>query len=189
MLGLYSGCAPLGFFAGFAVAGALPVSQAHWYFWIASALSFVTLVTAFLSVPSDRIDRRRKLALKMDWVGSLLITSGLILVAYSLSVEPYANHMQTHKSGFAFPIVIGPLVSGFACLAAAFWYEGWCAACPLLPFEFFRPKGVKPFALACLCFYASYGVWLYNSAEYFQSPNGITRAGGTGLSGVTLALW
>ena len=186
VMGLYSGCAPLGFFAGFLVAGALPDEKPQWYLWIASALSFITFITAFLSVPSDRTDRR-KLGLKMDWIGSFLIMSGLILVSYALAVEPYANQFEVKKPGFAFPIVIGPFASGIVCLATAYWYEGWCATCPLLPFDFFKPKSVKPFSLACLCFYASYGVWLYNSAQYFERPD--TTSSGNVLPGMTLALW
>lgn len=186
-MGLYSGCAPLGFFAGFLVAGALPTNKPEWYFWIAAALAGTTFITAFLSVPSDRTDRR-KLGLKMDWIGSFLIMSGLILVSYALAVEPFANQFDREKNGFAFPIVSGPFATGIACLVVAFWYEGWCATCPLLPFDFFKPRSVKSFSLACLCFYASYGVWLYNSAQYFQSP-GSTGEGSDGPTGMTLALW
>ena len=188
VLGLYSGCAPLGFFAGFLVAGALPAEKAQWYWFVAAGLSLLTLITAFLSVPSDRTDRR-KLGLKMDWIGSFLIMSGLILVSYALSVEPYANQFKTNKPGFAFPIVIGPFASGIACLAVAFWYEGWIATCPLLPFDFFKPKSVKAFSFACMCFYASYGVWLYNSAQFFQILTIIAGSGIEPLSGMTLAVW
>lgn len=179
VLGLYAGCAPLGFFAGFLTAGALPENAPGWYFWIAAALSFITVITAYLTVPHDRTDRE-VLDLKMDWAGSFLITGGLILVAYALAVEPYAE-------GWSSPFVLGPLISGIGCLAVAFWVEGWVATCPLIPFDFFKPKSTKAFSLACLCFYASYGVWLYESAQFFQSPS----ATGTphGIQGVTLALW
>lgn len=178
VLGLYAGCAPLGFFAGFLAAGALPVDAPGWYFWIAAALSFITVITAYLTVPHDRTDRQ-VLDLKMDWAGAFLITDGLILVAYALAVEPYAD-------GWSSRLVLGPLVSGIASLCVAFWVEGWVAACPLMPFDFFKPKSTKAFSLACLCFYASYGVWLYESAQFFQSPS----ATGTpnGIQGVTLAL-
>jgi MFS family permease len=164
VLGLYGACAPLGFFAGFLAGGALPADESRWYFWIASALAFVTTVTAYLSVPHDKTDRKR-LNLKMDWLGAFLITSGLILVTYALSVQPYANAGDLTRNGFTFVIVYAPLSSGAACLAIAFWVEGWYASCPLLPFEFFKPQGVKPFSIACLFFYGSFGVWLYNSAE------------------------
>jgi MFS family permease len=164
VLGLYGACAPLGFFAGFLAGGALPEDESKWYFWIASALAFITTVTAYMSVPHDKTDRKR-LNLKMDWLGAFLITSGLILLTYALSVQPYANVGDLTRNGFTFVIVYAPLSSGAACIAVAFWVEGWYASCPLLPFEFFKPQGVKAFSVACLFFYGSFGVWLYNSAE------------------------
>ncbi|TKA33607.1 hypothetical protein B0A50_00443 [Salinomyces thailandicus] len=186
VIGLYSGCAPIGFFAGFLVAGALPDDKTYYFFWIAAVLSFVTLIGAYVSVPKDHTDRK-KMDLKMDWLGSFLITAGLLLLAYSLAVEPYANQYQPERSGFSFPIVWAPFCSGVVALGLAVWVEGWVAKCPLLPFDFFEPKSVKAFCLAGLCFYASYGVWLYISAEFFQSSTGTTDPGD--LSGIDLAIW
>ncbi|KAK5121400.1 hypothetical protein LTR85_005232 [Meristemomyces frigidus] len=185
VLGLYSGCAPLGFFAGFLTAGALPKGKYEWYFWIASALSAITAVTAFLTVPHDQTERK-KLGLKMDWLGSCWITAGQILVAYALAVEPYGNIYDPKRSGFSYPNVYGPFCAGIVCLVVAIWVEGWLATCPLLPFDFFRPRSVKAFCIAGLCFYASYGVWLYNSTD-FESPTGVT--GRDGISGIQLAIW
>lgn len=186
VIGLYAGCAPLGFFGGFLVAGALPDGAQGWYFWIAAILAFTTAVTAYLTVPHDRTDRKQ-LGLKMDWSGAFLITAGLILLAYALAVEPYANASDPSRSGWSFPMVIAPLVVSVACLGTAFWVEGWIAKCPLLPFDFFKPKDVKSFSLMSLCFYATYGVWLYESAQFFQNAH----ATGTenGIDGVTLAAW
>ena len=164
VLGLYGACAPLGFYTGFLTGGALPAVESRWYFWTASALAFITAVTAYLSVPHDRIDRKC-LKLKMDWLGAFLITSGLILVTYALAVQPYANVNNPEINGFAFRIVWVPLCCGTLCLAIAFWVEGWYASCPMLPFKFFRPQGVKALCFACLFFYGSFGVWLYISAE------------------------
>lgn len=185
VLGLYSGCAPVGFFAGFLVAGALPDSAPGWYFWIAAALSFITAITAYCTVPQDLTDRE-EMNLKMDWLGAFLITAGLILVAYALAVEPYAA-AGTSQSGWTTVMVLAPLICGLGCLVVAFWIEGWWASCPLLPFDFFTPKSVKALSLACLCFYASYGVWLYESAQFFQSP--ILTGTPNGIQGVTLATW
>ena len=164
VLGLYGACAPLGLYIGFLAGGALPAEEARWYSWIASALAFVTAVTSYLSVPHDSTDRKG-LNLKMDWLGAFLITGGLVLVTYALSVQPYANANHPEINGFAFRIVWVPLTCGTVCLAIAFWVEGWYASCPMLPFEFFKPRGVKALCVACLFFYGSYGVWLYISAE------------------------
>ena len=190
VLAFYSGCAPVGFFAGFLVAGALPADKTKWYFWTASIASFAMATIAYVSIPTDKADRS-ELQLHMDWIGAFLITAGLIMLAYALSVEPYVNQSDSGRSGFSDPACYGPLAAGLACLLVAFWYEGWKAKCPLLPFDFFVPKSVKPLALACLCFYASYGVWLYSSAEFFQSPSGVTKSTSSGeaLEGIQLALW
>jgi MFS family permease len=186
VLGLYGACAPLGLYTGFLSGGALPVVESRWYFWIASVLAFITAITAYLSVPHDRTDRER-LNLKMDWLGAGLITSGLILVTYALSVQPYANVNHPEINGFAFRIVWAPLSTGTACLAVAFWVEGWYASCPLLPFEFFKPPGIKAFCIACLFFYGSFGVWLYMSAEYFVSP--VATQNPESVKGIMLSLW
>ncbi|KAF2164900.1 hypothetical protein M409DRAFT_67605 [Zasmidium cellare ATCC 36951] len=187
VLGLYAGCAPVGFFAGFLVAGALPDSAPGWYFYIAAALSFITAITAYLTVPHDPTDRE-KMNLKMDWWGAFLITAGLILVAYALAVEPYAA-AGTSGSGWSTAMVLGPLICGLGCLGVAFWVEGWYMtnSSALLPFDFFKPKSVKALSMACLCFYASYGVWLYESAQFFQSPE--LTGTPNGIQGVTLAAW
>ena len=186
VLGLYGACAPLGFYVGFLTAGALPQTKTTWYFWIASILAWLTAATAYLTVPSDRTNRRA-LGLKMDWLGAFLITAGLVLVAYALAIEPYVNQFDGARNGWSFPAVLGPLVSGLTCLFAAVWVEGWYASSPLLPFDFFRPRGVKAFCVACLFFYGSFGVWLYNSAILFQSSWATDVIGG--LEGITLALW
>jgi MFS family permease len=186
VLGLYAGFAPLGFFGGFLAAGALPEDSPGWYFWIAAAISFITVITAYLTVPRDGADREA-MDLKMDWLGSILITGGLILVAYALAVEPYAGELDSSRSGWTYPMVLGPLISGMFALGAAVYVEGWVATCPLLPFSFFKPRSVKAFSFACLCFYASYGVWLYESAKVFQSPFATGKE--NGVQGVTLALW
>ncbi|KAK5117346.1 hypothetical protein LTR62_005963 [Meristemomyces frigidus] len=185
VLGLYSGCAPVGFFAGILVAAALPPDQSQWYLWIAAILAFTTAVTSYLTVPHDWTNRKQ-LGLKMDWLGALLITAGLMLVSYALAYEPDADMTDRTKNGFSYPSVYGPFTAGMLCLFAAIWVEGWYAKCPLLPFDFFKPKSCMAICLAGLCFYASYGVWLYESAEFFQSGSGTTAHA---VRGIELALW
>jgi MFS family permease len=187
VLGLYSGCAPLGFFAGILTAGVLPPDRSQWYLWIASILTGVTAITAYLTIPHDWTNRKQ-LDLKMDWLGSFLITAGLVLLSYAVAFEPDANLHDRTRNGFSYPDVYGPFAAGLACLAAAACAERWYAECPLIPFDFFRPKSTMALCLAGLCFYASYGVWLYESAEYFQSGTGTTMLPG-GLDGIKLALW
>ncbi|KAK0357200.1 hypothetical protein LTR91_005027 [Friedmanniomyces endolithicus] len=181
VLGLYSGCAPLGFFAGFLTAAALPSAQISWYFYVSSIVAFTAAITAYLTVPHDRTDRKQ-LGLKMDWLGAFLITAGLILVSYALAYEPSADMFDRVRNGFSYPEVYGPF-------SAAWCVECWYAKCPLLPFEFFKPrKSTTALCFANLCFYASYGVWLYESVDYFQSPTGVTKYE-WGVQGIELAIW
>ncbi|KAK0944133.1 hypothetical protein LTR29_004265 [Friedmanniomyces endolithicus] len=188
VLGLYSGCAPLGFFAGFLTAAALPSAQISWYFFVSSIVAFTAAITAYLTVPHDRTDRKQ-LGLKMDWLGAFLITAGLILVSYALAYEPSADMFDRARNGFSYPEVYGPFSAGMLCLGAAWYVECWYAKCPLLPFDFFKPrKSMTALCFANLCFYASYGVWLYESVDYFQSPTGVTKYE-WGVQGIELAIW
>ncbi|KAK6441337.1 hypothetical protein LTR95_002423 [Oleoguttula sp. CCFEE 5521] len=186
VLGLYGACAPVGFYIGFLVGGALPVDDSKWFFIIAACASVTTAILAWVCVPRDRMDRRN-MDLSMDYVGAFFITAGLILVTYALTVEPYANRFEQSRNGFTFPIVYGPLTSGTGCLLIALWVEGWYAKCPLLPFDFFKPRGVFPLCVACLFFFAAFGVWLYNSAEFLDSE--IVTGVPSGMQGIQLSLW
>lgn len=161
-LGIYGAMAPLGFFAGICISAALPEDQWPWYFFIAAILAFLSLVAAYLSTPSDRADRF-SLDLSMDWAGAVTITSGLILVAYAL-----ASSASSTTSWTTLPILL-PFILGMVCLVAAVIIETRFAASPLLPLDFFTPKSVSPFAVACLFFYGCFGTWLFTSTPYLQA--------------------
>ncbi|KAF2772874.1 MFS general substrate transporter [Teratosphaeria nubilosa] len=182
VMGLYSGCAPLGFFAGFLTAGALRTEQAYWWFWIVAAAAALTAVVSWLCVPHDRTNRKQA-GLQMDWAGAFLITTGLILVAYALAVSTY----DTSSDIAATPMFYAPFAAGVVCLLLAVWVEGWWAKTPLLPFDFFKPKSVKAFCLAGLFFYASYGVWLYTTTDFESGTVG--EPGAPGITGISLAIW
>nr|POE72194.1 putative mfs-type transporter [Quercus suber] len=186
VMGLYSGCAPVGFFCGILVAGVLPASLPQWYFWIAAILSFITVMTAYMSVPHES-EREYKMGLEVDYIGAFLITAGLILIAYALALEPYLNDPNGDERGFGKIKFLGPFLSGLGCLSVAIWIEGWVAKSPLLPFSFFRPRSAITLSLAGLFFYAAFGVWLYDSVEFLQSHTGTTTPDDP--SGIILALW
>lgn len=175
-LGIYSASAPLGFYAGICTSASLPKEQIAWYFWIPSILAFITLIVSYLSIPSDRHDRP-SLDLKMDWTGAFTITAGLVLVAYALAA---GADSQNHKQ-WATPAILIPFCIGILCLAFAVYIEGWYASCPLLPFDFFRPRAVKPFAIACLFFYGCFGTWLFTTTSFLMNSYNTT--------GIKLAAW
>ncbi|KAK5162823.1 uncharacterized protein LTR77_011149 [Saxophila tyrrhenica] len=186
VIGVYSGSAPLGCFGGFLTASALPSAKLSWFFRVAAIVAAVTFAVAILVTPRP-VARKRVPDLHMDFVGAGWITCGLLLVSYALSAAPYQDGHVAGDSSFTSPAVLCSLSAGMTCLAVALRYEGWVAKCPLLPFEFFRPRNVLPLTLASLFFYATFGVWLYNSARYILLTS--TTDGDTGPSGITLALW
>ncbi|QIW99170.1 hypothetical protein AMS68_004688 [Peltaster fructicola] len=186
VLGIYGACAPLGFYAGFVVAGLLPPEHSSLFFLVAGVLSFLTMVTAFLSVPHDTTDRH-EMHLKMDWLGAFCIISGLILIDYALAAEPRQAELQQTTTAFQAPLILCPLLAGIITLGVAVWVEGWHASCPLLPFDFFRPEGLKSFCLACVFLYGSFGVWLYTTSEYFSLP--MVTEQSRPVEGMQLVLW
>lgn len=100
----------------------------------------------------------------MDWIGSFLILGGLLLLSYALAAEPYASE-HNKIDGFATAVVLGPLVAGIACLIGALIVVWKFAKSPLVPLTFFNTCSVVSLSLACMCFYACFGIWLYYTVE------------------------
>jgi MFS family permease len=163
IIGIYSAFNCLGFFGGFIVAGALGIYHSEWYFIIGAILAGLTALTAWLTIPqAETSHRNRKVG--MDWSGSILIVSGLLLLSYALAAEPYADE-QSGIDGFASAVVLGPLIAGLICLIGAVFVEWKLAKSPLVPLTFFKSWSVASLSLACMCFYACFGIWLYYTVE------------------------
>jgi MFS family permease len=91
---IYGACAPLGFFVGIFFAGVTgEYTTWGWYFWIGTILSAITALTAYLTVPSDILEKRNATGLKveMDWLGSILIVSGLIIFTFAVIDSSHAS--------------------------------------------------------------------------------------------------
>lgn len=163
IIGIYSAFNCLGFFGGFIVAGALGIDHSQWSFVIGAILSALTALTAWLTIPRAETSQRNR-DVGMDWFGSILILSGLLLLSYALAAEPYADeHSKT--DGFATAGVLGPLIAGLVCLIGAVIVEWKLAKSPLVPLTFFNSCSVASLSLACMCFYACFGIWLYYTVE------------------------
>ena len=158
MLGIYGAFAPIGFFVGIAISASLRPDQWQWYFWAAAALALLALFMAYLCTPIDKTDRNSA-PLTMDWAGCVLITSGLILMVYALKAS------SEEGKGWKSVATLVCFSVGASCLLLAIYVEGWVAKCPLIPFAFFKPHGVKPFVLASLFFYGCFGIWLFTATE------------------------
>lgn len=151
---VYGAMAPLGFFVGIFFAGVSgQYSGWHWYFWIGAILTFITAITAYYTIPNDQAEHRSN-GVKMDWLGSVTTASGVILLVFAITDSSHAPR------GWATPYIYITLILGVLILIAAFYVEGWVAEQPLLPFEVFRIKYMRPFILGLLFTYGTLGIYL-----------------------------
>lgn len=151
---IYGAMAPLGFFCGIFFAGvAAQFTTWRVYFFVGTLLSLSTVIVAYFAIPSDR-QERKGMDVKMDWWGAILISVGLILVVFAITDSAHA------PNGWATPYIYVLLIVGVLTLAAAVYVEGWVADEPLLPFDIFQVKYVKPLCAALLFSYGSLGIFL-----------------------------
>ena len=163
---LYGGAAPLGFFAGVFFAGLTGEYLTFgWYFWIGAMLIFSTILAAIWAVPNDT-EERKAMGIKMDWMGSILIVAGLILVVFAVTDSSHA------PQGWRTPYVYVTLIIGSLALFAAVYVEGWVASAPLLPPELFKVPYLKPLILALFLSYGVLGVFLLYGTLYMQDIMG-----------------
>ena len=163
---LYGGSAPLGFFFGIFVAGLTGEYLSFgWYFWIGAIIVFSIFVTAYFTVPSDMQEAKAR-GVEMDWLGSGLIVTGLILVVFALTDASHApNSWRT-------PYIYLLLILGSLLLLIAIYVEGWVASQPLLPFDLFKVPYLKPLMIALFFSYGVLGIWLLYATLYMQDVMG-----------------
>ncbi|OCK97625.1 MFS general substrate transporter [Cenococcum geophilum 1.58] len=165
---IYGACAPLGFFVGIFFAG-VAGQFLSWgaYFWIGAGLSFSTAVVAYFSIPSD-YQERKNVRVKMDWLGTVLISSGLILVVFAITDSAHAPR------GWATPYIYTLSIVGVLLLCIAIYVEGWVADAPLLPSDIFAVRYMKPLIIAMFFSFGSLGVFLLYSTYYMTDIMGGT---------------
>lgn len=146
--------APLGFFAGIFFAGVTgQYTTWRWYFYVGTILIFIVAIVGYLCIPSD-IAERRALGIKMDWLGSITIFSGLILFVFAITAASHA------PQGWRTPYILVTLILGVIILAMAVYVEGWVAEMPILPADIFKVKYMKPMVVALLFSFGSLGIYL-----------------------------
>lgn len=144
---IYGGCAPVGFFVGIFVGGLTSqYLRWGWYFWIGAILTTLATVAAALTIPKDRSSRKD---VKMDWMGSVLSFTGLILVIFAITDSGHAPRK------WGTPYVWSLFLVGCAILAIAVYVEGWVAEQPLLPLSLFRAPQMTPLTVSL---FFSFGV-------------------------------
>ncbi|KAK3070626.1 hypothetical protein LTR53_010140, partial [Teratosphaeriaceae sp. CCFEE 6253] len=145
------------FFAGVAA----QYATWRWYFYIGALLTFVTLCIGYFTCPNDYAEHKHN-GVKMDWWGSLTTVAGLILLVFAITDSSHA------PNGWRTPYIYVTLILAVASLCAAFYVEGWVAEQPLLPFDVFRIKCMRPFLLGLLFAYGTLGIFLLYATLYFQ---------------------
>ena len=160
---LYGGAAPLGFFTGVFFAGLTgQYLRFGWYFWIGGMLGVTTLIPAYFAIPSDMAERRR-MGVKMDWWGSLLIVTGLILLVFAITDASHA------PQGWSTPYIPTCLILGVLFLSGAFYVEGWVSPHPLLPPDLFKVPYLTPLFIALFFSYGILGTFLLYATLYMQN--------------------
>ena len=163
---LYGACAPLGFFIGIFFAGLTSqYTTWRWYFFVGVILSASTAVVSYFSVPSDT-QERKGMGVKMDWWGAGLISGGLILIVFAITDSADAPRV------WATPYIYITFIAGVLFLGAAFYVEGWVAEQPLLPFDLFQTKYMKPLCVALLFQYGVLGNWILYATFYMTEYMG-----------------
>ncbi|TGZ80978.1 MFS multidrug transporter-like protein [Ascodesmis nigricans] len=159
---LYGACAPLGFFIGIFFAGvSAQYLNWRWYFFIGAGWTALSFFLAWASMPSDK-DERAAFGIKMDWIGTVLIVSGLILVVYALTD---CGHTP---QGWRAPQIPITFCAGIIILGIAVWWEGWMAEQPLLPVDIFKVKMFPAVVGAMFTQYGGLGIFLLYSAFYME---------------------
>jgi MFS family permease len=128
----------------------------RWYFFIGAILSAISFFLAWASMPSDK-DERAALGIKMDWPGTVLIVSGLILIVFAFTASPGA------PQGWKTPFIAITFTAGIVILGVAVWWEGWMAEQPLLPVEIFKVKMFTAVVGAMFMQYGGLGIFLLYS--------------------------
>lgn len=183
VFGAYGACAPLGFLLGIALAGcAAQLGDWRRYNWAGAAIAAAVFGAGLVAVPR-RWDGPEHMAKSgvlergemnhspqvtpppseqksgMDWLGVFTIVSGLILTVFGLT------EASNSELGFRTPYVGVTLGLGVVFLILAFYVEGWVSTCPLLPFDLFKTRMIRPLCLALFLGYGVFGIFLFYTSE------------------------
>lgn len=162
---IYGSAAVAGFFIGIFFAGVIAqYTQFGWYFWIGAILTALTLFPAFFCIPDDGHERRKDNNLKMDWIGSAAIISGVVLLVFAITESAHAGWRNAYiPTLFTVSILI---------LSFAFYFEGWLAKSPLMPADVFAVPCMTPLFFAIFVLYGTLGVYLLFGTQYFRDVMG-----------------
>ena len=163
---IYGTAAVAGFYVGIFFSGLIAqFTRFGWYFWVGAILAVITIALSFCCIPNDHAERRRN-DIEIDWIGSCLITSGIILLVFSITESAHLGWQIAYiPTLFSVSIVL---------LLFAVYYEGWVARSPLLPPDMFAVPCATPLFLAIFVLYGTLGIYLLFGTQFFQDVLGAT---------------
>jgi hypothetical protein len=129
------------------------------YFWIGGALTGITLVTSSIFIPRPPVERN---AIKMDYLGAITITAGLVLTVFAITRSAHASQ------GWREPYIIISLILGNLFLLAAIRIETNFAADPLLPASISTTSCMTPLLVALFLLYGTWDIFSVYGTLYFQ---------------------
>ena len=163
---VYGAAAPLGFFIGIFIAGVTGnFLQFGWYFWIGAMIVSTTIMAAIFAIPNDS-EERKAMGIQMDWLGSIEIVSGLILVIFAITDASHA------PDGWKTPYIYVTLILGALLLGISLYVEGWVATNPLLPFDLFKVPHLPALCVALFFSDGVLGIFLLYATLYMQNVMG-----------------
>ncbi|KAK5087740.1 hypothetical protein LTR70_006841 [Exophiala xenobiotica] len=157
---IYGAAAVAGFFIGIFFAGVVAqFTQFGWYFWIGAILTAITFAISYSCIPSEH-SQRPKTDIEIDWIGSGLIISGVILLVFSIT--------ESAHIGWGVAYIPTLFTMSVVLLLVAVYFEGWVAKSPLLPPDVFTVPCMTPLFFAIFVLYGTLGIYLLFGTEYFQ---------------------
>jgi MFS family permease len=163
----FSAGAPIG--SGFgSVFGGIFTQYSTWrtLFYFTAGVACIPLILGYFVAPLDRLDPARDK--RVDYLGSLLVTAGLVLLLFALSSGPTAP--QAWKT----PYIIAFLVLSIVLLAAfVFWehtivHSPRFSLPPMLPLEIFTREKISLVLLTGFLIWASFQPFLLYTVLYYQ---------------------
>lgn len=124
-----------------------------------------TVMAAIFAIPND-MEEQKALGIQMDWLGSISIVSGLILVIFAITDASHA------PDGWRTPYVYITLIIGALFLGISIYVEGWVATNPLLPFALFRVPHLPALLVALIFSDGVLGIFLLYATLYMQNIMG-----------------
>ncbi|OGM49823.1 efflux pump antibiotic resistance protein [Aspergillus bombycis] len=157
-LGFFAASAPLGAYCGAILLGAfLENTDWKWFFVFIACLGAVTSVALWILAPYEPpVDRHGKI----DWIGSALGTSSLILFNFVWNQAP--------SVGWSTPYEIALLPVSLILFGGFLLWEKRFAAQPIMPLEIFKAPSFLTLLLVILLNYMAVGTLIWYQVLWLQ---------------------